>query len=56
VRRLTEAREALVSKVKDNLKSAIGVADQDFMSVVRVVHSQIDLRLSMALKDTAKTN
>jgi RNA polymerase sigma-70 factor (ECF subfamily) len=51
VRRLTEAREALVALVKSNLKASIGVADGDFLSVVKLVNSQIDLRLSMVLKD-----
>jgi len=56
VRRLTEAREALVLLVKNNLKSAIGVADQDFMSVVKLVNSQLDLRLSMVLKNGTNAN
>ena len=55
VRRLTDAREALVSLVKANLKSAIGVTDNDFLSVVKLVNSQLDLRLSLVLKDADRT-
>ena len=51
VRRLTEAREALVARVKSNLKASMGVEDRDFLSVVKLVNSQIDLRLSMVLKE-----
>lgn len=55
VRRLTEAREALIALVKTNLKSAVGVAENDFFSVLKLVNSQLDLRLSMVLKDTDQT-
>ena len=55
VRRLTEAREALVTLVKDGLKAAIGVTDDDFMSVIKLVNSQLDLRLSMVLKEPDAT-
>jgi RNA polymerase sigma-70 factor, ECF subfamily len=51
VRRLTDAREALVTLVKGNLKSIIGVSDGDFLSVLKLVNSQVDLRLSLVLKD-----
>jgi len=49
IRRLADVREALVGAVKAELRSAAGVADKDFDSVLRLVHSQIDLRLSMIL-------
>jgi RNA polymerase sigma-70 factor, ECF subfamily len=52
IRRLATAREALVDAVKTELRSAAGVADKDFDSVLRLVHSQIDLRLSMMLQPT----
>jgi RNA polymerase sigma-70 factor, ECF subfamily len=55
VRRLTDAREALVTLVKANLRSAIGVADDDFLSVVKLVNSQLDLRLSLVLKDASQS-
>jgi RNA polymerase sigma-70 factor (ECF subfamily) len=55
VRRLTEAREALVTLVKDGLKAAIGVTDNDFMSVIKLVNSQLDMRLSMVLKEPDQT-
>jgi RNA polymerase sigma-70 factor (ECF subfamily) len=51
VRRLTEARETLVALVKTNLKAALGIAENDFSSVLKLVNSQLDLRLSMVLKD-----
>jgi RNA polymerase sigma-70 factor (ECF subfamily) len=51
IRRLADAREALVNGVKTELRAASGVADKDFDSVLRLVHSQIDLRLSMMLRD-----
>jgi RNA polymerase sigma-70 factor (ECF subfamily) len=51
IRRLAVAREALVGGVKAELRAAAGVADQDFDSVLRLVHSQIDLRLSMVLRN-----
>jgi hypothetical protein len=49
IRRLADAREALVLAVKTELRAAAGVAEKDFDSVLRLVHSQIDLRLSMIL-------
>jgi len=55
VRRLTDAREALVALVKEHLKSSMGVEDRDFLSVVKLVNSQIDLRLSLVLKDDRAT-
>jgi RNA polymerase sigma-70 factor, ECF subfamily len=54
VRRLTDAREALVVQVKTNLKSTLGVTDKDFLSVIKLVNSQLDLRLSVVLKDAEK--
>jgi len=50
IRRLAAARESLVERVKAALKVASGVADQDFESILRLVKSQIDLRLSAVLK------
>jgi RNA polymerase sigma-70 factor, ECF subfamily len=51
IRRLASAREALVRCVKAELRNAAGVADQDFDSVLRLVQSQLDLRLSMILRN-----
>jgi len=51
IRRLAAARESLVERVKSQLRSASGVADHDFDSVLRLVKSQIDLRLSLVLRD-----
>lgn len=53
IRRLAAARESLVERVRLALRHAVGVADQDFDSVLRLVKSQIDLRLSVVLKNTA---
>jgi len=51
IRRLAGARAALVEGVKASLRSTAGVAEQDFDSVLRLVHSQIDLRLSRILRN-----
>jgi RNA polymerase sigma-70 factor (ECF subfamily) len=51
IRRLADARTALVEGVKTSLRSVAGVAEQDFDSVLRLVHSQIDLRLSVVLRN-----
>jgi len=51
IRRLADARQALVGAVKSELRAAAGVADKDFDSVLRLVHSQIDLRLSIMLRN-----
>jgi RNA polymerase sigma-70 factor (ECF subfamily) len=51
IRRLATARGSLLERVKTALRRATGVADQDFDSVLRLVKSQIDLRLSMVLKE-----
>lgn len=50
IRRLAAARELLVERVKAALQLASGVADRDFDSVLRLVKSQIDLRLSVVLR------
>lgn len=50
IRRLADTRESLIERVKTQLKAASGVADGDFDSVLRLVKSQIDLRLSLVLK------
>lgn len=50
IRRLAASRESLVERVKAALKVASGVADQDFDSILRLVKSQIDLRLSVVLR------
>jgi RNA polymerase sigma-70 factor (ECF subfamily) len=51
IRRLAASRQSLVEGVKASLKVGSGVADQDFESVLRLVKSQIDLRLSVVLKN-----
>lgn len=50
-RRMSDARERLLRRVKAALRTEIGVADRDFHSLVMMVNSQIDLRLSMVLKE-----
>jgi RNA polymerase sigma-70 factor, ECF subfamily len=51
VRRLAAARDSLVERVKAALRARAGVQDRDFDSVLRLVKSQIDLRLSVLLKN-----
>jgi len=51
VRRMAAAREALLVRVKTLLKAASGIAEQDFDSLLRVLKSQLDLRLSVVLED-----
>jgi RNA polymerase sigma-70 factor (ECF subfamily) len=53
VRRLAAARESLIIRVKAALRLDAGITDQDFDSVLRLVKSQIDLRLSAILKQPA---
>ena len=53
IRRLATARESLVNRVKAALQLDTGITEQDFDSVLRLVKSQIDLRLSMVLKQPA---
>ena len=53
IRRLASARESLVNRVKAALRSNTGITEQDFDSVLRLVKSQIDLRLSVVLKQPA---
>jgi len=53
VRRLATARESLVDGVKAVLRADAGITNQDFDSVLRLVKSQIDLRLSLVLKQPA---
>jgi RNA polymerase sigma-70 factor (ECF subfamily) len=49
IRRLASARESLLDRVKSSLKSTARIADGDFESILRLVQSQIDLRLSRVL-------
>jgi len=53
IRRLAAARETLVNRVKAVLRADTGITEQDFDSVLRLVKSQIDLRLSTILKQPA---
>jgi RNA polymerase sigma-70 factor (ECF subfamily) len=53
IRRLAAARESLVDGVKAALRTDAGITNQDFDSVLRLVKSQIDLRLSVVLKQPA---
>jgi RNA polymerase sigma-70 factor (ECF subfamily) len=53
IRRLAAARESLVNGVKAALRADAGITNQDFDSVLRLVKSQIDLRLSVVLKQPA---
>jgi RNA polymerase sigma-70 factor, ECF subfamily len=49
IRRLASARESLLERVKASLKETARIADQDFDSILRLVQSQIDIRLSRVL-------
>lgn len=49
IRRLAAARESLLERVKSALKDSARIADRDFDSILRLVQSQIDLRLSLVL-------
>jgi RNA polymerase sigma-70 factor, ECF subfamily len=49
IRRLAAARESLLEQVKSALKDSARIADRDFDSILRLVQSQIDLRLSRVL-------
>jgi RNA polymerase sigma-70 factor, ECF subfamily len=49
IRRLAAARESLLERVKSALKDSARIADRDFDSILRLVQSQIDLRLSRVL-------
>lgn len=55
-RRLADARDALARRVKSELRASSGVADNDFESVVKLLQSQLDLRLSMVLKEPEHRN
>jgi RNA polymerase sigma-70 factor (ECF subfamily) len=56
IRRLASARETLLTRVKAALKRSVGVADQDFDSLLQLVKSQIDLRLSVVLQESTPQN
>jgi RNA polymerase sigma-70 factor (ECF subfamily) len=56
VRRLTEAREALVALVKNALKSSMGIEERDFLSVMKIVNSQLDIRLSVVLQEKSQVS
>ena len=51
IRRMAAARASLLQRVKILLKSGAGIAEHDFESVLRIVKSQLDLRLSVVLED-----
>jgi RNA polymerase sigma-70 factor (ECF subfamily) len=53
VRRVAEARDALFERLQGELFGAAGVPREDCESVLRLVKSQIDLRLSSLLRETA---
>jgi RNA polymerase sigma-70 factor (ECF subfamily) len=55
IRRLAASRESLVERVKAALAITSGVADQDFDSVLRLVRSQVDLRLSVVLRGVGES-
>lgn len=52
VRRLTEARERLLERLQRELYGQAGVPPADCESVLRLVRSQVDLRLSSLLRET----
>jgi RNA polymerase sigma-70 factor, ECF subfamily len=53
VRRLTDAREALLEKFSHALGELAGLAPEDGVKVLRMVRSQIDLSLSSLLRDSS---
>lgn len=53
VRRLAAARDALFERVQGELHGAAGVPPEDCANVLRLVKSQVDLRLSALLRETA---
>ena len=53
VRRISEARDSLLERLEGELFGAAGVPREDCKSVLRLVKSQIDLRLSSLLRETA---
>jgi RNA polymerase sigma-70 factor, ECF subfamily len=50
IRRLADARQSLVDHVKASLRQTTGIEDRDFESVLLLLKSQIDLRLSVVLR------
>jgi RNA polymerase sigma-70 factor (ECF subfamily) len=50
VRRLTEAREALVAGVEDELRRTVGLGPDELTSVLRLVRSQLELSLATLLR------
>lgn len=52
VRRLTDARDQLVAALQRHLATEAGVPQDDCEAVLRLVKSQIDLRLSVLLRET----
>jgi hypothetical protein len=53
VRRLAEARDALVARLAGELEGRAGIAAADCTDVLRLLKGQIDLRLSSLLRETA---
>ena len=53
VRRLTEARQALLEKFSHALGDLAGLGPEDGVAVLRMVKSQIDLSLSSLLRDSS---
>jgi RNA polymerase sigma-70 factor, ECF subfamily len=53
VRRLAEARDALVARLAGELEGRAGIAPSDCTDVLRLLKGQIDLRLSSLLRETA---
>jgi RNA polymerase sigma-70 factor (ECF subfamily) len=52
VRRLTDARDELVARLQQQLSTEAGVPADDCEAVIRLVKSQIDLRLSVLLRES----
>jgi RNA polymerase sigma-70 factor, ECF subfamily len=55
IRRLADARDALVGRVMEALRASAGVGANEFDSVLRLVKSQLDFTLSTLLRDPAST-
>jgi RNA polymerase sigma-70 factor, ECF subfamily len=52
VRRLAEARDALIAGVQQRLRGTAGIDEDEFEGVLRMVRSQLDLSLVRLLRET----
>jgi RNA polymerase sigma-70 factor (ECF subfamily) len=52
IRRLADARAALMAMVREEVRATAGIDDAEFDSLLRLIQSQLDLSLSQLLRDT----